>query len=115
MTTINIKIVGVEGDSVLVKYASENSAKPIDEYDPVAYQPKAMGYITLQEFIEGIKPSLLTMVDSRDAAEQSALDLNSWVDHESTHNVEPIEPTQTLTIPAPLPTQLINETPEVEL
>ena len=87
---LNVKIVGVEGDSVLVKYASENSAKPIDEYDAVAYQPKAMGYTSIDAFIEGIKPSLIAQVTARDNSEKvpEALDLNNWVGHESSHDHE---------------------------
>lgn len=114
MTTINVKIVGVEGDSVLVKYVSEHSAKPIDEYDAVAYQPKSMGYATLEEFIEGIKPSLLALVESRDATEQSKLDLSTWVDYEMTHVVDTTQ-VPVAQIPAPLPSQVVNENPEVVL
>ncbi len=87
MTTLNIKIVGVEGESVLVKYASENSAKTIDEYPAVAYQPKAMGYGSLDEFIEGIKSGLIGQVVIRDKKEQlpEELDLSEWHGHESEH------------------------------
>lgn len=115
MTTINVKIVGVEGDSVLVKYASENSAKPIDEYDAIAYQPKSMGYNTLEEFIEGIKPSLLFLVEARNATEQSNLDLRSWVNYEEAVNVEAVAEVPVPEIPAPLSSQLISDTPEVIL
>jgi hypothetical protein len=87
MTTLNIKIVGVEGESVLVKYASENSAKTIDEYPSVAYQPKAMGYGSLDDFIEGIKPGLISQVVIRDKQEQISedLDISQWHGHESEH------------------------------
>jgi hypothetical protein len=87
MTTLNVKIVGTEGESVLVKFASENSAKIIDEYDALAFQPKAMGYHTVDEFIEGIKPGLLAQVIIRDKqeAKQEELDLSSWQGYESTH------------------------------
>jgi len=90
MATINIKIVSIEGDSVIVKYASENSAKSIDEYDPIAYQPKTMGYSTLNEFIDGIRPMLMSSVMIRDNLEKAStenLDLSSWVGHESTHSI----------------------------
>lgn len=114
MTTLNIKIVGIEGQSVLVKYASENSAKPIDEYDAVAYQPKDMGYNSLEEFIEGIKPSLLSLVIVRDASEQSTLNLSSWVDYNETHEVETTP--EVVIIPEALPAQQPNnDTPEVVL
>jgi hypothetical protein len=84
---LNVKVVGVEGDSVLVKYASENSARSIDEYDAVAYQPKAMGYTSIDKFIEGIKPSLIAQVTARDNSEKvpEEFDLSHWVGHESTH------------------------------
>lgn len=115
MATINVKIVGIEGDSVLVKYASENSAKPIDEYDAVAYQPKVMGYNSLEEFIDGIKPSLLSLVETRDASEQSTLDLSSWVDYEGTHDVQPVVETPPIILPAALPSQLVVDAIEVIL
>ena len=88
MTTLTIKIVGTEGDSVLVKFASENSAKSIDEYDAITYQPKTMGYATKEEFVEGIKPALLAMVEARDAAEQSDVDLSTWADFEDSSEVQ---------------------------
>lgn len=89
MTTLNIKIVGTEGESVLVKFASENSAKIIDDYDAVAFQPKAMGYHTVEEFIEGIKPGLLAQVIVRDRQESAPvnLDLSNWAGHETEHEV----------------------------
>ena len=90
MTVLNIKIVSIEGDSVLVKFASQNSAKSIDEYDAIAYQPKLMGYSDLNEFIEAIKPGLLVQVISRDKIEsmKDTLDLTSWAGHESSHQME---------------------------
>jgi hypothetical protein len=89
MTTLNVKIVGTEGESVLVKFASENSAKTIDEYDAVAFQPKVMGYHTVDEFIEGIKPGLLAQVIVRDRQESAPedLDLSAWAGHEVEHVV----------------------------
>lgn len=114
MTILTIKIVGIEGESVLVKYVSQNSAKPIDEYDAVAYQPKDMGYNSLEEFIEGIKPNLTSLVNTRDASEKSTLNLSSWVDYTETHEVQPIS--EVITIPEALPVQQPNnDTPEVVL
>lgn len=121
MTTVNFKIVGTEGDSVLVKYVSENSLKPIDEYDAIAFQPKSMGYSTLQEFVEGIKPNLVALVETRDAQEQSTLnedDLSSWIDYEDSHTATPVEPVviqTTPNIPAALPSQEMYDSPEVKL
>ena len=97
MTTLNVKIVDVEGVNVLVKFASENSAKSIDEYDAVAYQPKAMGYHTLEDFIAGIKSGLLAQVIIRDRQESAPeeLDLTKWSGHESSHTVELSDTNQT--------------------
>lgn len=87
MAKITVKIVGVDGESVLVKYASENSLKSIDKYEAVAYQPRLMGYNTVEEFIEGIKPSLLALAEARDLTEKTNLDLNSWKNYEKTVDV----------------------------
>jgi hypothetical protein len=84
---LDIKIVGTEGESVLVKYASEYSAKNIDEYDAVAYQPKAMGYDSIDKFIEGIKPGLIAQVTLRDSTEQvKDVDFSAWIGHEHSHD-----------------------------
>ena len=109
MTQLTIKIVDTEGDSVLVKFASENSAKTIDEYDAVAFQPKTMGYATKEEFVEGVKPVLLSMVETRDASEQSNIDLSSWSDYEDSSEVTssnevdviPDSPDETQSLPEP--------------
>jgi hypothetical protein len=93
MTQLTIKIVDTEGDSILVKFASENSAHGIDEYDAVAFQPQAMGYTTKEEFIEGIKPALLEQVKLRDKLENSeAVDVSSWVDTIEVQVEEPLDP-----------------------
>lgn len=109
---LNIKIVGTEGDSVLVKYASEFSAKSIDEYDAVAYQPKAMGYDNIEQFIEGIKPSLILHVIDRDNIEKAKdkeIDLSAWVGHEHESEHVPVGN------PAPLASQVLYDNPEVTL
>ena len=93
MTTLTIKIVGTEEDSVLVKFVSENSANPIDEYDAIAFQPQAMGYTTKEEFIEGIKPTLLEQVIVRDKLENAeTIDVSSWVDTIEVQAEEPLDP-----------------------
>lgn len=81
MTTVNIKIVGSQGDSVLVKYASENSAKSIDEYDAIAYQPTSMGYTTADDFLNGIREPLTAACIYRDRlenADTSNINLDDW-------------------------------------
>ena len=93
MTTLTIKIVGTEEDSVLVKFVSENSANPIDEYDAIAFQPQAMGYTTKEEFIEGINPTLLEQVIVRDKLENAeTIDVSSWVDTIEVQAEEPLDP-----------------------
>ena len=109
MTKLTVKIVGNEGDSVLVKYSSENSAKSIDEYDAIAYNPKSMGYTTKEEFLAGIKPGLLTMVIARDNLENISedIDLSDWADTEDKSEMED------LTIPEPSSNQVVNDNSEV--
>ena len=83
MAVLTVKIVGIEEDSVLVKYATENSALPIDEYDAVAYQPAAMGYSSVDAFLEGIKPGLLSMAEARDRKEAGiTVDMSDWIGKE---------------------------------
>lgn len=117
MTTINVKIVGVEGDSVLIKYTSENSAKSIDDYEAVAYQPLAMGYTSIDDFIEGIKPGLLSQVITRDNLESVSKEHNisDWVGHESSHTVSDTDISLNCFDTAdPLPSQVMVD-PEVIL
>jgi hypothetical protein len=88
MALLKIKVVGAEGDSILIKYSTENSAKSIDEYDAVAYQPKALGYATIEDFVQGIQPALLDQAICRDNLEKVStveMDLSLWVGHESEH------------------------------
>jgi hypothetical protein len=88
MALLKIKVVGVEGESILIKFATENSAKPIDEYDAVSYQPKTLGYATIEDFVAGIQPALLDQALHRDNLEKIAdveMDLSMWIGHESEH------------------------------
>jgi hypothetical protein len=96
MATLNLKIVGIEGEAVLVKYATENSAKSIDDYEAVTYYPKAMGFHSVEEFVEGIKPTLLAQAQVRDKTEAVPLDLDlsAWVGHESAHDLDTGDTTQ---------------------
>ena len=113
MAKITVKIVGVEGESVLIKYASENSLKSIDKYEAVAYQPRLMGYTTVEEFVEGIKPSLLALVEARDKTEQTNIDLNSWKNFQKTVEIETVEYVPVL--PPATESQLVNDGSEVIL
>ena len=85
MSKINIKIVEIDQDShtVLVKYASEVSAKNIDEYPAVAFQVTNYNVNTPEEFIEAIRPQISLYVWQRDQAENppTPIDLNGWNGH----------------------------------
>ena len=89
MNDLKIKIVGSEGDSVLVKYASANSLKNIDEYPAIAYQPKQLGLTSfdIDSFIKYITPVLIDYVKARDAAEKVEIDTSQWVGHETTQQI----------------------------
>ena len=85
MSKINIKIVEVDQSShtILVKYASEKSQKPIDEYPAVAFQVTNYNVATVEEFIEAIRPQVSLYVWQRDLQENPAksIDLTDWNGH----------------------------------
>jgi len=85
MSKINIKVVEVdqETNSVLVKYTSEKSLKPIDEYPAVVFQVSNYSVSTIDEFIEAIRPQVSLYVWQRDQAENPAkpVDMSNWEGH----------------------------------
>ena len=85
MSKINIKIVEIDQatHSVLVKYASENSKKSIDEYPAVAFQVTNYTAATPEEFIEAIRPQVSLYVWQRDQAENppTPVDISGWNGH----------------------------------
>ena len=93
MSKISIKIVEVDQRSraVVVKFASENSAKPLDDYDGLAFNIANFNSVTPSEFIESIRPQLSKLVAVRDQAEKitETIDLSSW--HNYTTTVDSIE------------------------
>ena len=99
MSKINIKIVEVDQDShtVVLKYASEKSVKPIDEYPGVAFQVSNYNVANLDEFIVAIRPQISLYVYYRDLAESpnQNIDISSW----SGQSVE----VDTFELPAPAP------------
>lgn len=107
MSTIDIKIVEVvDEQTLLVKFASENSAKSIDEYDAVAFQIGNYPSVTsAAEFVEAIKGQVSFYVATRDSAESVAanIDISNWegfvASVESVDLVAPSTVTQ-LVIPA---------------
>lgn len=82
MSKISIKIVDVHqpSNSVIVKFASENSAKPIDEYDGLAFQLTNFASTNPEDFIKEITPYLGRLVAARDKSEQprAEIELSSW-------------------------------------
>ena len=85
MSKINIKIVEVDQDShtVLIKYASEKSQKPIDDYPAVAFQITNYNVANLDEFIEAIRPQISLYVYQRDLVENPStpVDISGWNNH----------------------------------
>jgi hypothetical protein len=86
MSKINIKIVEIDQSShtVLVKYASENSKKSIDEYPAVAFQVTNYFATTPEEFIEAIRSQVSLYVFQRDMAENppTPVDISTWNGHD---------------------------------
>lgn len=88
MSKISIKIVEVHqpSNSVIVKFASENSAKPIDEYDGLAFQMNNFTSSNPEDFVKEITPYLSRLVAVRDRAERPKDDINleSWAGFSTT-------------------------------
>jgi len=86
MSKITIKIVEVdqENHTVLVRYASEASAKNIDEYPAVAFQVTNYNVSSIEQFIEAIRPQVSLYVWQRDQAENppTPVDLSGWHGHD---------------------------------
>lgn len=82
MKKINIKIVEVDEStqSVEIKYTSERSLKPIDEYPSVVFQVSNYNVSNFDEFIEAIRPQLSLYVYLRDLAENppNPVDMSDW-------------------------------------
>jgi hypothetical protein len=107
MSKINIKIVEVHQDthSVVVKYASENSKKNIDDYPGVAFQVSNFNVTTPEEFIEAIRPQISLYVWQRDLSENppTPVNISGWAGYavEVENYVPPVDPAApTQVIPA---------------
>jgi hypothetical protein len=102
--SINIKIVEIdqETQSVIVKYASENSKKNIDEYPGVAFQITNYNVKNLEEFIEAIRPQISLYVWQRDQAENplTPVDISEWSGHETTFEAFELPAPAVPTVPA---------------
>ena len=82
MSKISIKIVEIDqrSRSVVLKFASENSLRPMEEYDGIAFTVANFNSLTPEEFIEAVRPQISSMVLARDQAEQlvDRLDVTAW-------------------------------------
>jgi hypothetical protein len=102
LSKISIKIVDIhqESNSVIVKFASEYSAKPLEEYDGLAFQLTNFSSATPEEFIKEITPYISGLVAVRDRGEQpiQLVDLTAWNGYvetvDSTVQIDPIIPEQ---------------------
>ena len=90
MTKLYVKIIGVE-PSILVRFASENSKKPIDEYPPMLFGIPDASITTPEDFVESIRPQLEQYCWSRDITEsQQPVDVASWVGFATSFDAEPL-------------------------
>lgn len=93
MSKISIKIVEIDQRtrSVVLKFASENSLRPLEEYDGIAFTVANFNSLTPEEFIDAVRPQISSMVLARDQAERlvNTLDITSWNGYTTT--VESIE------------------------
>lgn len=82
MSKITIKIIDVDraANNIIVKYASDNSAKPIDEYSALGFQVVDPSISTPEQFVESIRYQLSQYVAVRDAFESQSteIDFSSW-------------------------------------
>ena len=82
MSKITIKIIDIDAGAnhVIVKYASDTSARPIDEYSAQGFPISDPSIQTPEQFIESIRYDVSRHVAVRDALELhiGSLDLASW-------------------------------------
>lgn len=83
MSNILIKIVEIHQptNSVIVKFASDSSTRPIDDYDGLAFQLSNLSSTTPADFIKEVSPYLSYVVAERDRSEKPKenIELSSWV------------------------------------
>lgn len=101
MSQIIIKIVEIDlsTQSVVVKFASENSKKSIDDYDGLSFHVPNYDAITPEQFIELLRPQISQLVQDRDSVESRTgkVDIESWIGYTTT--VESVEVVNTLVDP----------------
>lgn len=117
MNKINIKIVEIDQatHSVIVKYASENSKKSIDEYPAIAFQVTNFNASTPEEFIEAIRSQVSIYVQQRDQQENPLdyIDLSGWVGYNA--EISAAESLQLAVPPLESQQPAVQISPEVQL
>ena len=82
MSKITIKIIDIDrtSNNIIVKYASEASTKPIDEYSAMGFQITDTSILTPEQFVESIRHEVSQHVAVRDALEAhtAAIDFSAW-------------------------------------
>lgn len=82
MSRITIKIIDIDraANNIIVQYASDASAKPIDEYPAMGFQITDPKIKTPEEFIESIRYQISHYAAVRDAMEAytGELDFSAW-------------------------------------
>lgn len=82
MSRITIKIIDIDraANNIIVKYASDASAKPIDEYSAMGFQITDPRIKTAEEFVESIRYQISQYVAVRDAFESQTeeIDFSLW-------------------------------------
>jgi hypothetical protein len=82
MSKITIKIIDIDrtSNNIIVKYASESSANPIDDYSAMGFQITDSSILTQEQFIESIRSQVSQYVAVRDALEAhtAAIDFSAW-------------------------------------
>lgn len=94
MDNITVKVIQVDqtNNMVVLKYVSNQSQLPIDEYDALAFQITRPDIKTLDDFIDSIKSQIAYNVYVRDLAESTLIDvdMSSWTDQIVEFNLEGI-------------------------
>lgn len=82
MSRITIKIIDIDraANNIIVQYASDASAKPIDEYSAMGFQITDPRIKTAEEFVESIRYQISQYVAVRDAFESQTeeIDFSLW-------------------------------------
>lgn len=102
MSRITIKIIDIDraANNIIVKYASDASAKSIDEYTAMGFQITDPRITTPEQFVESIRYQLSQYVAVRDALEShvAEIDFSSWsgftTELDSVDAVAPYDSTQ---------------------